>query len=432
VSNEHRGKRLSWSRRLAILTGVVIATTAASASVAAAAPAPSPGVPLGQALPGVTQPKVDIQHDKCFGAKTASGATRTCLHLNKSGGSPLTAQGKALRNNALHGKVTSVQPQAAVPPAQCNFGTFGGGNQPDRFTSCSDNYWTLYTWLETNGTVELTGWLDFEDLQYITDDSSTPSWQHGLVLVVLDGWGDLEAGVPVAIASGCELNPNACEIGVRIPGGDAGGSAFDAVPYTSWSSEWDELDNGNVTTIANSVDYLDENLGVEISGEGPYNPWAFDDIWAGLVARCDNIVSGAACVNEDFVPTLTYDSTRNPLVAPVAQHIYDAQNGGLQTRWGVPPSTLYRDTNAADIAANNRVACSSVTLPPGTSCDEFPMASTYEGAAFQSDYSTAIVPVSANSSQGGLTNAFYGSNRILDGIDPFYVLAILTNGTPSW
>lgn len=58
--------------------------------------------------------------------------------------------------------------------------------------------------------------------------------------------------------------------------------------------------------------------------------------------------------------TLTYDSTANPLVGPVAQHIFTAQtatqaNGGLITRWGVPPSVnddgaaLHRDMNQAEI-----------------------------------------------------------------------------------
>ena len=52
-------------------------------------------------------------------------------------------------------------------------------------------------------------------------------------------------------------------------------------------------------------------------------------------------------------------------------------------------------------------------------------------AAFNSDYSTAIVPESANSSQGGLTGAFYTGNRVIDS-DEFYVRAILANGTASW
>jgi Deoxyribonuclease NucA/NucB len=88
--------------------------------------------------------------------------------------------------------------------------------------------------------------------------------------------------------------------------------------------------------------------------------------------------------------------------------------------------------NSADQTANNRVACASVvTIPGQTNCDEFPLATTYQGAAFQPVWSAVAVPVTANSSQGGITNAFYKGNRVIDD-DAFYVLAILSNGSISW
>jgi len=128
-------------------------------------------------------------------------------------------------------------------------------------------------------------------------------------------------------------------------------------------------------------------------------------------------------------------------VAPVAQHIYTAQSGvasgGLSIAWGVPSNfnstrkPLNRDMNQSDINANRNAACAGVPIPTGDSCDEFPLASTYQGAAFQSVYSAVAVPSSANNSQGGLTSAFYTSNRVNDD-DPFYVDAVLPNGTYSW
>jgi hypothetical protein len=143
------------------------------------------------------------------------------------------------------------------------------------------------------------------------------------------------------------------------------------------------------------------------------------------------------CVNWYFEPTVTFDARTNPLVEPVAQHIYNAQtnppsSGGLQTKWGIPPNSLSRDTSEADRRANNNAACRSVVLGPEENCDEFPMASTYEGAAFQPDFSAVAVPTNANSSQGGILNAFYsGANRVVDG-DFFYVKAILADGSASW
>jgi hypothetical protein len=75
--------------------------------------------------------------------------------------------------------------------------------------------------------------------------------------------------------------------------------------------------------------------------------------------------------------------------------------------------------------------CGNATVPPGDSCDEFPLASTHQGAAFNTDYSIAIVPSSANSSQGGIMSNFYSSNRVIDG-DLFLVKAILPSGAASW
>jgi hypothetical protein len=94
-------------------------------------------------------------------------------------------------------------------------------------------------------------------------------------------------------------------------------------------------------------------------------------------------------------------------------------------------AVLNRDTSQADITANNRAACAHVVTGPGQSCDEFPLASTFQGAAFQRVFSAVPVPASANFSQGGITGIFYSSNRVIDD-DGFYVLAVLPNGTRSW
>lgn len=82
------------------------------------------------------------------------------------------------------------------------------------------------------------------------------------------------------------------------------------------------------------------------------------------------------------------------------------------------------------MAANTRAACAHVVTGPGQSCDEFPLASTFQGAAFQPVFSAVAVPASANSSQGGITGTIYSSNRVIDD-DAFYVLAALPNGTRS-
>jgi hypothetical protein len=147
-------------------------------------------------------------------------------------------------------------------------------------------------------------------------------------------------------------------------------------------------------------------------------------------------------VDPEFTPTLTYSSLTNPLVGPVAQHIYDAQRS-LSTHPGVPGSGAGTSgagvplTRLADdgVAAQNRaVACPNGTYAAPDTCDEYPLAHSYEGASTNpvpGQWSRAPVPEEANSSQGGLTRAFFADNRVLDR-DAFWVNVVLPDGTTSW
>ena len=322
-----------------------------------------------------------------------------------------------------------------------------GISNPDRFTSCDDNLWTVDNWLvvdTTPPTVELLGSFFWEDQQWVSFSGTSLDWTHGMQVLgyTFGKFGNLADGITGTLSSECFLAQGICtatSMGVPDP------QPIAITPGNTFTFGWDESDSGAASTTAGSVDDLTPYLGVDWEISNTSQPQEALDT-GYMAGRCDSIITTAGgCVDENYTPTLTYNSTpsANPLVGPVAQHIYTAQtatpaNGGLITKWGVPPSVnssgapLFRDTNSADQTANNRAACGSVTVPTGDSCDEYPMASTYEGAAFNSDYSIAIVPSSANSSQGGITSSFYTSNRVLDAVDPFYVLAILPNGTASW
>jgi hypothetical protein len=71
------------------------------------------------------------------------------------------------------------------------------------------------------------------------------------------------------------------------------------------------------------------------------------------------------------------------------------------------------------------------TVTGVTNCDEFPLKSSHQGAAFQPVWSAIAVPVAANSSQGGITGTFYTNNPVIDD-DAFYVLAIVSQTQISW
>lgn len=91
------------------------------------------------------------------------------------------------------------------------------------------------------------------------------------------------------------------------------------------------------------------------------------------------------------------------------------------------------------ITQNRNIACGNPPSLPGLSCDEYPFASSYEGAAAGGTarsfpgcgfndpsatgpvgYSRCMVVAGQNSSAGAILGNTYRQQRILDG-DPFYI-----------
>ena len=61
------------------------------------------------------------------------------------------------------------------------------------------------------------------------------------------------------------------------------------------------------------------------------------------------------------------------------------------------------------------VACpSSIPRPPGQNCDEYPFASTWQGAEWvpSDQWSCRMVPSSENDTQGGDLTKFFDGNRL--------------------
>lgn len=164
-----------------------------------------------------------------------------------------------------------------------------------------------------------------------------------------------------------------------------------------------------------------------------------------FVTYCDRnfpgrTTAGCKAPTDRYTPTLSYSKT-----APypfIARAIGDAQRLGVP---GSPASGHYlsRMTGQANIDANRGVACkSSYTRPPGGyDCDEYPFASTYQGAAFNPTagitfsycqfpylptnkpnpkWYACFLPSGQNQGAGRALNSFFSANRTLDN-DRFYV-----------
>lgn len=130
-------------------------------------------------------------------------------------------------------------------------------------------------------------------------------------------------------------------------------------------------------------------------------------------------------------------SLSDPAVQETAQHISDAQNNP----WMTFPSWVGKSTPGEDeplhrvldqeIRDDNRAEVRRTCLDiwgdydgSQLNCDEYPFASTYEGAAFGDDrYSARLIDAADNQEAGRRLGQIFRQNRVLDG-DPFYVRII--------
>lgn len=156
-----------------------------------------------------------------------------------------------------------------------------------------------------------------------------------------------------------------------------------------------------------------------------------------LTVRCDNTprmspVKFGGCVFSDVTPTYNISTTDpNATVDQVAWHIWWAQQN-LHNHWGWHGHGPYLTRilgNQKLIDKNRDVACAGAPnpRPPGESCDEYPFASTYQGASLNADFSCHMVPGDVNSTEGRVRKRWYNQYRVLDG-DPFWVHVILPRG----
>ncbi|MBV9384760.1 MAG: CHAP domain-containing protein [Streptosporangiaceae bacterium] len=149
---------------------------------------------------------------------------------------------------------------------------------------------------------------------------------------------------------------------------------------------------------------------------------------------------GGAVFN-DAVPTLTFNAA-DPGITQSANHIQTALNNPAATWPQVTPKPipgggrnlndfLTRTTDAARINSNRGAAdtaCAQAVnfgfFPAptaGQQCDEFPFATTYEGAsAGNLLYSVRYISGADNQESGNRINGFYRANRMIDG-DEFAV-----------
>ncbi|MEC3978153.1 NucA/NucB deoxyribonuclease domain-containing protein [Amycolatopsis sp. H20-H5] len=268
--------------------------------------------------------------------------------------------------------------------------------------------------------------VDFEEGQ-----GSTPAWDLDTIVSVTATWGTLAAGSSGKTWTGCMGHSDKCTTS-RLAGSNDENEPVGlplGAQITKWYTQYAASMTGNAVLTETG------NLGSAVEVNTPANSVTIADHYENtLWGRCDNLTSNrysAGCVDYYGASYVFYSAVDNPKVGPVADHVFDAIRA-LPSHWGRPAENhpLTRLTDGAAIDANRRVSCGSGNPP---SCDEYPLASSYQGGngAAPGDRSTRTVPIEANNSQGGLTSAYFDYYRILDK-DPFWVQAQKADGSLAW
>lgn len=276
-----------------------------------------------------------------------------------------------------------------------------------------------------NGVTTVTGELDMNVFNYAYTSTSLSNWAHQIQVSGYAGWGDALA----ASVEGATSTSGACTTSYSsfssqplaplntYPGGDA---FFDTTATTPGAI-------GSCNTSWNLV----------FTNANPIYP-AADTSVPMTEIRCDNATAGNAsigCVVPWYPSSLIYSQNSYPALAA---HVSQAQASGLPG--GSFAAPLYRTTDEATAQQNRQLACGDAPSIAGLSCDEYPIARSYEGLTAggarrtfnncglnlpqttgPTGVSVCMITATENNAQGGINTQFFRSQRVLD-LDPFLIV----------
>ncbi|GAA2148991.1 NucA/NucB deoxyribonuclease domain-containing protein [Actinomadura napierensis] len=442
---------------IAILITLII--TAVPSAAMAQQPSGSPGKDAGNVL--------STKRESCQPNPTDGGKTTWCIKEEKGNPQELHKKFAEARNKKELSAQKVTPPEVPDCPVTITQSTI----PMSRLSICSAKIYNVFVYID-NDPRKIVGTQKFYNWQWIYYQWNATQWHHESLTAADAGKDELSGGSYMSMRSLCSIFSERCQTARSNP--------TEAFPWLFTGTQkviydWQEKLIQDPLPGYEYATALGGYLGMELSSSTPgsepptqtiIDNGSLDGFGQNLDGRCDNADTAPSeghpdgtinrgCVDQVFTPLLEYDARpdHNPLVQEVAKHIYDRQKGDpsatpvadgaptptnktLPTRWGVGTigRPLHRTQDESRITANRNTAC-----PAGrpVSCDEWPMASTREGAANPEppvdgqDWSWRTVPRAANDSQGGLTGDFYNKNRVLDG-DAFWLRAILNDGRASW
>jgi hypothetical protein len=396
-------------------------------------PLPPPGSsPLDQADP---QP----------GPDAVAVAPRTITPLNGSACSDFTA----VRRKSLMAK--NARQYACIDPTSTpNLSTPSLTPQSGVSAQALQTYpsWCTTTWMQTrltqcrmqptgisvrdSSTGGPVGFLAFKlgNLSYTANNSLTWGHQTDILYQNADSWGLVGNSYASGTASCVSVNTQVAPCS-RQSGSFPATSVNPNFPISAeafFNSTISSTVSGSLGTSATSWFYTFTNTA--------WNPVTFSS--QSSPVRCDNATPGrsAGCVNSSYTPYIVY--SRTGAYSELARHIGDAQVSGLPGAYpsGTPLTRLLTGDDSKD---NRDTACPDTYTRPTTpfpkSCDEYPFASSNQGASTTGGsgrtfsycsipqlrtgitgplgYSACMISATQNSTGGSLLGAFYGNNRVI-------------------
>ncbi len=337
------------------------------------------------------------------------------------------AQQRSAQNSATDDSNYQPIPQECLDEALDNG---GAADIAHRFSACRIGSGTV-TLRNANQTV--VGELTVMAYGYAYTMRDERTWAYQLELSVVNASGAAAAGVTARFTRSC--GGTACtNAGKNAPAQPlAVGQDARAESYWKWKPA------GPKTQGFGLGEWLDT---MRAPGYGTSGPQAFpiEEV------RCDNMIGGsrAGCVFPAATPDISYFTLSYP---QFTTHLMNAWGSGLPGHLG-SGTPLHRTQDQAVADANRATACPPRSAggpirPSGYSCDEYPFASTVEGAASSplggrtfdgcqypglptgvsspSGWSGCMILKYENSAAGSvLGSTRYKRYRVIEG-DPFYV-----------
>ncbi len=347
--------------------------------------------------------------------KQISEAKQRILDYNKQVKIQASDQVVARERRAPSDSVGVLTAPTALPP-ECR----PGGFSANRLAQCDGWYGTVvWTKVEDGVLVEsghITAWL----YEFDVYEAKKKEFKSQVTLMPNGMVNDTEGSVFLATAtcsSDCVILDSPANVSAPVAVGTNISRAL--LVQTAPLARWETRNNVKVTWRSSFAKPGHPETNVQVNGN--IQP-----------ARCDQAMTNTSigCVLSEYYPTMSYSSAEFP---DLVRHINLSIANGM-------PSLLERVMDEDKATKNREFACKDSYVRPATkSCDEYPFASTRQGAYTGSPvrkgrtfskctipqlptgkvpdatYSACMIDETQNSLGGSRLNSFFLANRVIDG-----------------